>query len=268
MMFDSPEGPKQKGLKRIARERGVPNWNSSKEVLVAIANTWPDFQNIKPLLVEEVEACGPNFIIKFLPKFHCELNPIEMVRFALMWQRSLLCLLGSLLVMNCCLFLSLVWQLWGGAKRLLRHVLDGKFATLRKHLDAYLCQVGRNMSYVGNWFGHVQKFIDAYALGSSLGTATASVKKSHRCASRAFHVLWGGHPQPALVIDGVDVPPAPPVDDEFEDDDDHEGDHDPDENVDIDVADGDVDDDGEPLPLLVALARSPTDDGSELDIEA
>ncbi len=183
-MFDSPEGPKQKGLKRIARERGVPNWNSSKEVLVAIANTWPDFQNIKPLLVEEVEACGPNFIIKFLPKFHCELNPIEMVRFALMWQRSLLCLLGSLLVMNCCLFLSLVWQLWGGAKRLLRHVLDGKFATLRKHLDAYLCQVGRNMSYVGNWFGHVQKFIDAYALGSSLGTATASVKKSHRCASR------------------------------------------------------------------------------------
>ena len=41
----------------------------------------PDFVNVKSLLEEHCEKQG--FTVIFLPKFHCELNPIEMV-----WGRS------------------------------------------------------------------------------------------------------------------------------------------------------------------------------------
>jgi transposase len=43
--------------------------------------TEPDFVNVKSLLEEHCEKRG--FKVLFLPKFHCEINPLEMV-----WGRS------------------------------------------------------------------------------------------------------------------------------------------------------------------------------------
>jgi len=42
-----------------------------------ILHNQPDFANVKSILEEHCEKCG--FLVLILPKFHCEINPLEMV---------------------------------------------------------------------------------------------------------------------------------------------------------------------------------------------
>ncbi len=44
-------------------------------------NAHPDFLHTRPILQEFIERASPHrYFVMFLPKYHCELNPIELVR--------------------------------------------------------------------------------------------------------------------------------------------------------------------------------------------
>ena len=47
--------------------------------MMAALNDFPDFQNNVPLLVERIQAMDDRYEVIFLPKFHCELNPVSML---------------------------------------------------------------------------------------------------------------------------------------------------------------------------------------------
>ena len=67
-----------KGLRVILQERGVDTTNMNADQMREVLKQHPDFRDekcrIERLLVEE-----HNHIAYFLPKYHCELNPIERV---------------------------------------------------------------------------------------------------------------------------------------------------------------------------------------------
>lgn len=91
---DHPKHPnKFKGMAQILTERGIHILDSKQKPLNAECTGFkckdqsrncccrnilfhqPDFQNVKPALVEHIEKHG--HIAVFYPKFHCELNFIE-----------------------------------------------------------------------------------------------------------------------------------------------------------------------------------------------
>ena len=79
MQFEDRKGLHQKGLKRILQERGCwpPPCGSSVQGAKHELDSHPDFMNEKIWLQEVVEKAGHELIL--YPKFHCELNYIEMV---------------------------------------------------------------------------------------------------------------------------------------------------------------------------------------------
>jgi hypothetical protein len=84
---------KFKGIKKILEERGMDQYadlrsecakfkcedqsDTSKCCLRRVVFNLPDFAAAKSILEDECERDGVEVL--FLPKFHCELNPIEMV---------------------------------------------------------------------------------------------------------------------------------------------------------------------------------------------
>ena len=56
----------------------VPLWDSS---MLTVLSAKLDFKNVDPSLVEPVKRCGG--VAVMLPKFHCEIHPIELA-----WGRS------------------------------------------------------------------------------------------------------------------------------------------------------------------------------------
>ncbi len=76
MMFTDRDGSRvAKGLRRIAKERGVPDAQAeamTKEQLVVLANTqWDDFKLQRCKIQEVFEDASPSYHVIFLPKFHC-----------------------------------------------------------------------------------------------------------------------------------------------------------------------------------------------------
>ena len=71
-----PDG-RPKGMKLILQERGVCTDGMVAEKLREKQQTFEDFATQKSLLEEMVESRG--HLCMFIPKFHCELNPIERV---------------------------------------------------------------------------------------------------------------------------------------------------------------------------------------------
>ena len=67
-----------KGLRIVLQECGVDTTNMNADQMREILRQHPDFRDekcrIEHLLVEE-----HNYLAYFLPKYHCELNPIEQV---------------------------------------------------------------------------------------------------------------------------------------------------------------------------------------------
>ena len=66
-----------KGLKVVLEERGVNTKNLSKQQMIAILSSHHDFKYEKCKVEKLVASFGHRIL--FLPKFHCELNPIERV---------------------------------------------------------------------------------------------------------------------------------------------------------------------------------------------
>ena len=81
---------KAKGLKDCLKERGfdvmkakclpVCPFESQKCCIAQLLSQQEDFQDQPSMLEMAIKAAGHKCL--FLPKFHCELNPIEMVRSA------------------------------------------------------------------------------------------------------------------------------------------------------------------------------------------
>jgi hypothetical protein len=83
-----PDGS-QKGLQRVLEERGfdvghmrakckpVCPMESQGCCMARLLSQQDDFKNQESMLEELIQGAGHYCI--FLPKFHCELNPIEMV---------------------------------------------------------------------------------------------------------------------------------------------------------------------------------------------
>ena len=93
-----------------------------------------DFREQKGQLTEELESRGQ--VVLFLPKFHCELNPIE--------------------------------PYWCQAKWYCRENCEYTFDSLRTTVPEALASV-RNSSILGFW-NKVYRVIDAYRAGMAYGT--------------------------------------------------------------------------------------------------
>lgn len=87
---DGPQSGLFKGMEVILREHGYNTTGLLAQCkkfqchtpaldccLWQILYNEPDFQNVSSILETTCEACG--FGVMLLPKFHCELNPIEQV---------------------------------------------------------------------------------------------------------------------------------------------------------------------------------------------
>ena len=68
---------KPKGMRLVLQERGIDTFGMNSEDMREALSTFTDFQNPKTIVEEYIESCG--HICLFLPKYHCELNPIERV---------------------------------------------------------------------------------------------------------------------------------------------------------------------------------------------
>ena len=64
-----------KGMKIILEERGIDTQGMTGSKMREILSAMPDFASQKSLVEEMIERRG--HLRFFLPKFHCELNPIE-----------------------------------------------------------------------------------------------------------------------------------------------------------------------------------------------
>jgi hypothetical protein len=141
-------GRKQKGIKTILSERGLwddldhkklqcpPCKNGSPEpgktncCAIRCLSEQPDFKNQKEWLREVVEDCHKHSII-FFPKFHCELNYIEMI--------------------------------WGYIKKLLRKECEFRFEWLQGRVPEIL-DGEIPLRFVQKVARHCERFMEGYRL--------------------------------------------------------------------------------------------------------
>ena len=93
-----------------------------------LLNSHPDFMGAKPIVQEQIEKCA-GWTVMFLPKYHCELNPIEL--------------------------------LWCTVKRQLRSLIDGSIGSLRAHVAVVMSEV--KYLWVAKWFRHALSYVRGYA---------------------------------------------------------------------------------------------------------
>jgi transposase len=138
-----------KGLLAVLTERGIKvtdekGVNFKQEKLTDLMAAEPDFKEQKCLLQEWIERRG--HICLFFPKFHPELNAIEMV-----------------------------WSSW---KRMLRKLCDGSFESLGANVHIALRAIG--LEEIRAYERHCQRYYKAYREGKSGYEAAQLVYKSHR----------------------------------------------------------------------------------------
>ena len=128
-----------------------------------------DFSNQVSMLETLIKRAGHECI--FLPKFHCELNPIEMVSH------------DSLIVMYISLNWNFTLQYWGWAKYRYREVQKKTFNKAKQAAFAALnsCSVDTIRRFINrSW-----RFMDAYRVPLSGKAAAWAVRKQkgHRSIS-------------------------------------------------------------------------------------
>ena len=171
------ESGKVKGLLQTLEERGfkidkktkvkcslVCAIENEKCCLARILSKQDDFQLQKSLLKEKITERGN--LCLFLPKFHCELNPIEMVCF------HFIPLLSN----------SQYIQYWGWCKHRYRQVYKKTFADAKT--TAHECLDGCPVNVIRCFFNCSWRFMETYREGLTRKTAEWAVQKqkSHRRA--------------------------------------------------------------------------------------
>ena len=122
----------------------------TKPDMVKVLDAMHDFKTQKTRVEELVTRHGHRYT--FLPKYHCELNPIERV--------------------------------WGQAKRYIRANCDYTFSGLEKMITLALDSV--RVDLIRKYFRRVREYHRAYREGKSGGTeveTAVKLYKSHLCVS-------------------------------------------------------------------------------------
>ena len=132
-----------KGLRQVLIERGLFKEGMVKADMVALLSKQPDFSQ-QPTLVEELLSKRGHSVV-FLPKFHCELNPVE--------------------------------RIWATAKRYTRDRCTFKLKNLRKLIPKALTIT---LPEIQSYFAHCQAWAAAYAKGMKYSEAKACVKAGRK----------------------------------------------------------------------------------------
>ena len=143
-----------KGMKVVLRERGVDVHRLTAAQMKDILAKMEDFKNEKTLVERVLKARGHRCI--FLPKYHCELNPIERV--------------------------------WGQAKKYTREHCDYTSAGLQGTIVPALESV--DIDLIRKYFRKARDYMRAYREGNTPGNGLekkVKLYKSHRRVSQTEH---------------------------------------------------------------------------------
>ncbi len=135
-----------KGMKMVLEERGVCTKGMVAKDMTARLKTYEDLKNSKTILCELIESKGHMCV--YLPKFHCELNPIE--------------------------------RCWCQAKKYTRAYSNGSIVRLRKIVPEGMETATKDM--IKKFFQKSKDYKTAYREGYTTENVDSIVKlyKSHR----------------------------------------------------------------------------------------
>ena len=131
----------QKGLKKLLEDRKVDATGLKRDDMVKIVSEMRDFKFQKTRVEELILSKGHR--VMFLPKFHCELNPIECV--------------------------------WCQAKQFTRSHCDYSFLNLEKIIDEALDSV--SLELMRKYFRKVREYHRAYREGNTMGKEMQTILK-------------------------------------------------------------------------------------------
>lgn len=144
-----PDGS-AKGLRTILHERGINTSTLEADDMRTILSYHDDFMNEKTQVEHYVISRG--FQCYFLPKFHCELNPIERV--------------------------------WGQSKRYSRAHSNFTFAKLREIINPALDSV--TLDLIRRYYRKVRDYERAYVEGNTAGKEVEAAVKLYKSHRRVF----------------------------------------------------------------------------------
>ena len=142
-----PDGT-QKGLIAVLQERGVNVREMKIDEMKATLSSFSDFKTEKTVIEHYLHGCGHGCL--FLPKFHCELNPIE--------------------------------RCWGQAKRYTRALCNYTLPGLRKTIPKGFQSI--TMENIQNFFTKSRNYMFAYMEGLEAGTALELQMKEYKSHRR------------------------------------------------------------------------------------
>ena len=145
-----PDG-RPKGAAQILEERGYNTRGMKLEEMRAILADHDDFKNEKCRVDTFLSNCGHTCI--FIPKFHCELNPIERV--------------------------------WSQSKRYTRAYCDYTIGSLRRSIPLGLKSVSKEN--IANYVRRCRNYMFAYLEGSAVGHELEEKIKYYKSATYTSH---------------------------------------------------------------------------------
>ena len=133
----------RRGLRTVLEERGLvqPGQKLNAEVLKDIMDKQPDFQEEMPEV--ELNVVDAGHMVLWNPKFHAELNPIEMQ--------------------------------WGYMKAYTRKRTRDSMAGVKKNVVAALQKVDQSM--IGKWAQHARRYMRAYKNGANTDGVEAAMRE-------------------------------------------------------------------------------------------
>ena len=139
-----------KGMKLVLQERGINTNHMKAADMRLILGNHEDFKFEKTALEYLIRGNGQRIL--FIPKFHCELNPIERV--------------------------------WGESKRYTRSHCDYSFAGLKRTIVPALQSV--RIDTIRKYFRKCREYMQAYREGNSGGKDVEKAVKFYKSHRRVF----------------------------------------------------------------------------------
>ena len=139
-----------KGMRTVLQERGIDTDRMKAADMRLVLGSHADFKYEKTALEHLIQEKGQRAL--FLPKFHCELNPIERV--------------------------------WGEAKRYTRAHCDYSFVGLERTIIPALESV--RLDTIRKYFRKCREYMQAYREGKSGGSDVESAVQQYKSHRRVF----------------------------------------------------------------------------------
>lgn len=139
-----------KGMKLVLEERGFDTTKMKAADMALVLGNHHDFKHEKTALEHVIKSKGHYCV--YIPKFHCELNPIERV--------------------------------WGKAKQYTRSHCDYSFAGLEKTIHPALNSV--SIETIRKYFRKSREYMKAYREGITDGVKVVEALKTYKSHRRVF----------------------------------------------------------------------------------